>query len=227
MNRTVASLADLAWRLNWRRRRLPVAGTGDKAFPPLILMTDSLRLPDPLAAVASLPAGSAVILRHYEAPGRQDLARELAVLCRRRRIRLLIGGDARLAYAVGADGLHLPEWLARRGPGKWRRWRRADWIVTAAVHSPASLFRAAGAGADAALLSPVFATVSHPDVRMLGPLKFTAWCRLSPLPVYALGGISTANVRRLKDCGNVGFAGIGGFSEDSKRRSVRVPVKSL
>ncbi|MDP7344501.1 MAG: thiamine phosphate synthase [Alphaproteobacteria bacterium] len=93
-----------------------------------------------------MPAGGAVILRHYGAPGRQDLARELAVLCRRRRIRLLIGGDARLAYAVGADGLHLPEWQVRRGPGRWRRWRPPGWIVTAAAHSPASLFRAAGAG---------------------------------------------------------------------------------
>jgi thiamine-phosphate pyrophosphorylase len=176
-------------------------------------MTDSQRLPNPLAAVASLPAGGAVILRHYGAPGRQDLARELAALCRRRRIRLLIGGDARLAYAVGADGLHLPEWQVRRGPGRWRRWRPPGWIVTAAAHSPASLFRAAGAGADAALLSPVFATASHPGAGTLGALKFTAWCQLSPLPVYALGGISAANIDRLKDCGSIGFAGIGGFSE--------------
>ncbi len=209
----MASLADLRWRLNWPTRRLPALGTGGQVFPPLILMTDSLRLPDPLAAIASMPAGSAVILRHYGAPSRQDLARELAVLCRRQRLSLLIGGDARLACAVGADGLHLPEWLARRGSGKWRRWRRPGWIVTAAVHSPAFLFRAAGAGADAVLLSPVFATASHPGLKVLGALKFAAWCRLSPLPVYALGGISAANAGRLKDCGNVGLAGIGGFSD--------------
>ncbi len=47
----------------------------------------------------------------------------------------------------------------------------------------AGLFSAARAGADAALLSPVFWTASHPLAPALGPLRFAAWCRSSPLPV--------------------------------------------
>ena len=68
------------------------------------------------------------------------------------------------------------------------RWQR-EWLVTAAVHSPAALRAAAAAGADAALLSPIFATASHPDVRTLGLQRFAALAQASPLPVYALGGI--------------------------------------
>ena len=86
-------------------------------MPPLILMTDARRLPNPLAAIRRLASGSALILRHYEAPDRQELAKRLARECRRRGIRLLIAADWRLAAAVGADGIHLPEGLARRGPG--------------------------------------------------------------------------------------------------------------
>ena len=105
--------------------------------------------------------------------------------------------------------------MARRGPGIWQPWRRPDWIVTAAAHSRAALFRAARAGADAALLSPVFWTASHPLAPALGPLRFAAWCRSSPLPVYALGGISARTARRLRAGGGAGFAGISGFTAES------------
>ncbi len=77
--------------------------------------------------------------------------------------------------------------------------------------SPAALFRAARAGADAVLLAPVFQTASHPDSRPLGCLRFAAWCRESPLPVYALGGVSETSRRRLKGSGAAGLAGIGVF----------------
>ena len=182
-----------------------------RALPDFILMTDEKRLADPLPVVRSLPENSAVILRHYDFPGRKDLAVRLVALGRRRGIRILIAGDARLAKKVGADGLHIPEYLAARGPGRWRAWRRPDWLVTAAAHSPAALFRAARSGADAALLAPVFQTASHPDSRALGCLMFAAWCQESPLPVYALGGVSKTSQRRLKGSGAVGLAGIGVF----------------
>lgn len=200
------SLAELARRLQARRRR-----AAERPLPGLVLMTDSRRLPDPLAAAARMPPGSAVILRHYDAPDRKALAVRLKQVCRRRGIRLLIAGDARLAAVVGADGLHLPEYMvARRGPS-WRLWRRPGWLVTAAAHGDRALFRAARAGADAALLSPVFATASHPGERTLGPLRFTGLAVRAPLPVYALGGLDAAGARRLGGAPLAGFAGIGGI----------------
>jgi len=210
----MARLSILARRLN-----SPVPG-----LAPLILMTDTERLADPEIAVDSMPQGSVVILRHYGAEGRLALSRRLSALCRRHRLKLLIAADARLAAALGADGVHLPEAMALQGPGAWRRWRRPGWIVTAAAHSPAALFGAARAGADAALLGPVFHTASHPDARPIGVPRFTAWCRLSPIPVYALGGISTATAPRLAASGAVGFAAIGAWRPPPRRRPVRPGV---
>lgn len=193
-------------------RRLNLDGNprahGPKKLPPLILMTDSERLADPLPAATALPRGSAVILRHYGDSCREELARSLSLVCRRRGLLLLVAGDAHLALRVGAAGLHLPEGLSRRGFGFWRGWHRPDWIVTAAAHSPAALWRAFHNGADAALLSPVFETSSHPHARTLGPLLFATWSRLSPLPVYALGGVSATNADRLMCPGLAGFAAI-------------------
>jgi len=186
-------------------------------LPLLILVTDRARLPDPAPAIGRLPPGSAVILRHYDAPDRADLARRTAALCRRRGVRLLIAGDWRLAAAGGADGVHLPEAMAWRGRPAWggTQPRRPGFLVTAAAHSPAALWRAARAGADAALLSPVFATASHPDADAIGVARFAAWCRGAPLPVYALGGVGPGTARRLAGTGAAGVAGLGALAGDA------------
>ena len=178
------------------------------ALPALLLMTDEARLADPLPAARALPAGSGIILRHYGAPERAALARQLAAIARRRGLFLLVGEDPALARRVGAHGVHLPERAVRRAAVV--RWQR-HWLITAAAHSPAVLRLAAAAGADAALLSPVFATASHPDVRALGPQRFAALVQASPLPVYALGGIDVARARLLQGSGAAGIAGIGGL----------------
>jgi thiamine-phosphate pyrophosphorylase len=172
-------------------------------------MTDAVRLPDPVAAILGLPPCSAVVLREWDRGKLATLARRLLPLCRRRKVRLLIAGDWRLARAIGAGGLHLPEAAVRRGASRWRRMRRRDWVVTAAAHSPLAIRLATRLGVDAVLLAPVFATASHPEARTIGPLRFVRWTRESPLPVYALGGIDAPHARRLRASGAVGFAGIG------------------
>jgi thiamine-phosphate pyrophosphorylase len=183
------------------------------ALPLLILMSDARRLPEPERVVRALPRGGIVVFRHYGVADRRERARRLVNAARRCGVRVLIAGDARLAAAVGADGVHLPEGLARQGPGPWRTWRRKRWLVTAAAHGRAALFRAARARADAALLGPVFATSSHPERAPLGAIRFARLCRPSPIPVYALGGLTPVSVRRLAGAPLAGFAGIGGIAQ--------------
>lgn len=209
LGKKAMSISDPRHGLNYSWPAIP--GRGPGGWPAFILMTDAARLADPVAAARALPPNSAVIFRHYGVSGREDLARRLVAVARRRNFKVLIAADARLALKVGADGLHLPEAMAAHGSGLWRAWRRPGWLVTAAAHSPAALFRAKAAGADAAVLSPVFATASHPQAAALGAVRFASWCRRSPLPVYALGGLTASGVRRLKGSGALGFAGISGF----------------
>ncbi len=124
---------------------------------------------------------------------------------------LLIAGDWRLAAGLRADGLHLPESMVRRGARPWRASPRR-WLVTAAAHSSAAVRRAAACGADAVLVSPVFPTASHPGRPTLGVLRFVQLVRGSPVPVYALGGLTATTAPRLAASGAAGFAAIGGLS---------------
>ncbi len=205
----MATVTEVAASLN---RRHPAGGR----LPAVILMTDEARLPDPARVVAGLAPGTMAILRHYGDPDRARLAAELAGICRASGVLLSIAGDARLAAAIGAAGVHLPEQALRGG-----RRAAADsrLLVTAAAHSLPALRRAALAGADAALLSSVFATASHPGAPVLGPQRFARLVREAPLPVYALGGIDRRTAPRLAASGAVGIAAIGALiSEDLSRR---------
>jgi thiamine-phosphate pyrophosphorylase len=202
---STASLANLSFRLNR-------VGGYSNILPGVILLTDTERLPDPLPAAAALPPGSAVILRHYDDPGRETLGRDLLALCRQRGLKLLVAGDWRLAWKLGAHGVHLPEWQLRRPPP---RRRTANWLITAAAHSPKALIQAARLGADAALLSPVFATASHPGASGIGLQQFARAVRRAPIPVYGLGGIHEGNAHRLKHCGIAGIAAISGLADEA------------
>ena len=173
-------------------------------------MTDHVRLPDSESVAMTMPKSWGLVFRHYDHPDRRSLARKTAALCRARGVLCLVAGDWRLADAVGADGVHLPEALLHIGTlAPLKLWSRRGKFVTAAAHGPSGLRRAAALNLDAALLSPVAATASHPDRRPLGVLKFSALVRARTLPVYALGGMTFAHGRTVAALGGAGIAGIG------------------
>lgn len=176
-------------------------------LPSGFFLTDETRTPNVLAAIENLPPGVGVIFRHYRAPDREGLAEQAARVCKDQKRIFLIGADGCLALKVGASGLHLPRWAKAAGFAVAPRDRR--WLVTASAHSVAGLRRARDFGADAVLLSPVFVTLSRPGDRPLGIHGFARMCRMIDVPVFALGGITEENFRRLPPIANLaGPAGI-------------------
>lgn len=183
-------------------------------LPPRWLVTDARRLPDPLPAIGRLQRGDGVLFRHYELPPAQRLAlaRQVARLCRRRGLVLVVAGDVRLARAVAADGLHLPQALIGRAPMARRTGLR---LVIAAAHDAGAVAQAARCGVDAVLVSPVFATASHPGAAPLGVPRLAALAIAATrrgMAVYALGGITPDSFRRLRHLSLAGYAAIGIFA---------------
>jgi thiamine-phosphate pyrophosphorylase len=168
-------------------------------LPPLALMTDDERLPDPVPAAKALPRGSLIVLRARDAARRAELAAALRPLPHF----LLIANDAALAARIGADGIHLSE--AGAHDAAHFRALRMRWLITAAAHG-----HLPGGPFDALFLSPVFPTRSHPGAPVLGAVRANALARQSRTPVYALGGVTPANSRLLH--GFVGIAAIGALS---------------
>jgi thiamine-phosphate pyrophosphorylase len=192
-----AKLARQAARLNAR---------GGRRLPSLILMTDDSRDADWAEAVRGLPRGAAVIVRHRNAGAREALARQLKPLCTARGVKMLVAEDVRLAVRVRADGVHVPERHAARLRGVRRAHPR--WLITSSAHGAAAI--AAAQSADAVLISPVFATASHPAQQALGAVRFAALAA-GARAAYALGGIDGDSAQRLAALRLAGVALIGGW----------------
>ncbi len=167
-------------------------------------MTDAARAPEPELVARAMPAGSAIILRDYDLPARRALARRLCAIARSKGVLFLVGEDAALARAIGADGVHLPSWAAAPD-------NRSGLIVTRACHTERDLLESADRGADIALLSPVYSTGSHVGAPSLGADEFRRLAATAPIPVLALGGVDERNATALAGPNVAGFAAIGAF----------------
>ena len=66
-------------------------------------------------------------------------------------------------------------------------------------HDPEQLAAAAAAGADFALLSPVWPTASKPGLAGLGTARAGAWTADAGLPVLWLGGVTVERVAAVRD----------------------------
>lgn len=203
---TLDHLIDFADKL------IPARGAGGKPLPRLWFLTDRGRVPDPAAVIARLPRGCGVILRDYEYDGRRELATELAAAARAGDHLFLVAGDPLLAEAVGADGFHAPQWQLEARDLRSLRISCPHWLITAACHDQGALERAARAGADAGLVSPVFATKSHPGAPVLGIEGLRGMVEATRLPVIALGGIDGGTVDGLKELPIAGIAAIGALA---------------
>lgn len=185
-------MADLAARA---RRLAPPMRRG-RRLPALWLVSDLVRLPDPLAAAARLPRGAGVLARDLAAP----VLLRLAALARRRGLMLLVAGDGRAALAA-RSGLHLPDRRRARNVLPFLLARRAGApcaVLAIAAHGGAtSAARARRLRPDLAFLSPIFATRSHPGAAALGPLRWLAAARRLPVPAAALGGVAPVTARRV------------------------------
>ncbi len=122
---------------------------------------------------------------------------------------LLVSDDPRLAVRIGAEGIHVPERAASRVPGLRRMNPR--WIVSTSAHGADSIARANQLKPDLLLVSPLFATGSHPGAQTLGTTRFAALAVASRVPVHALGGIDGARVMRVVHLPLRGIALIRGW----------------
>ncbi|MBF5041075.1 thiamine phosphate synthase [Aggregicoccus sp. 17bor-14] len=180
-------------------------------LPRLVVITDwglpRARLLGSLEAALSAGPEVAVQHRHPGVGLRQFLeeARVLAALCERLARPLFINGRLDVALLLGAH-LHLP--AGGLTPADVRPALPAGRLVSAAVHDAREA--ADAAGADLALVSPVYAPGSKPDDTRapLGPAGYAALRAQLSCPALALGGIDPVRAAALPDAD--GFATISG-----------------
>jgi thiamine-phosphate diphosphorylase len=120
--------------------------------------------------------------------------------------RVLVNDRADVAFAAGADGVHLPE---RGLPPECARALREDWIIGRSIHDapPADI----AAHADYLLFGTVFRTASKPGAPVAGVDGLRRAAATLDTPVLAIGGITPARAEACMAVGAAGVAGIGMF----------------
>lgn len=204
-----ANLAKLARQLNRRNGcRNPI--TPRNLFPSIVLMTDTARLQDPVPVLADIPSGSLVIFRHYDHPDRNRIAFQTRQACRRYHHYFSVANDVGLAQRLNADGIHLQDKPLDPRIRIILRKKVNRWIITAAAHHRRSANRWLGLNGLSPIvgekiaglvISPVFATATHPDA---APIEHRIRCEIPQLALaknctaIALGGINDQNARTLR-----------------------------
>lgn len=179
------------------------------ALPNLLFFTDPARIADPEAVAERLPRGAGVVFRAFGAADAQEQGLRLRAIADARGLILLVGADEVLAAAIHADGVHLPERSRESAPGL--RERRSDWLITIAAHHLDAVTAASALGADALVVSPVFASNSPSAGTPLGVEGLKALVAATDTPIYALGGIRAGTVNALENTGIVGLAAVEAF----------------
>jgi thiamine-phosphate pyrophosphorylase len=181
--------------------------------PPLLLVTDrhQARLPLTEAVAAALAAGCRwVSLREKDlaADDQIALARTLLPSVRRHGARLTVHGDAALAKACGADGVHLS---AGSDPARSRAVLGAGKLIGVSIHTVTEAEAIDPNTVDYAVAGPAYETASKPGYGPeIGRKGLGEIARAARVPVLAIGGINAARVAEVLAAGPVGVAVMGG-----------------
>jgi thiamine-phosphate pyrophosphorylase len=190
------------------------------SLPTTYLISDRRLVPDGklLSVIESLlEAGLGMLqLREKDLSAAElfPLALQLRQLTRRYNCKLLINDRVDLALAVEADGVHLgghslPTTVVREllGPQK---------LIGVSTHSAAEISPVTAAGADFITFGPIFHTPSKAAFGApVGLTELRQACRISQIPLFALGGINLQNAAEVMTCGADGVAMISTLLTDS------------
>ncbi len=178
--------------------------------PTLYLVTDSTGRTDEdfLAIVERACEGGVTLLqlREKERDGRDylRLAKRVKAVAARFHIPLLLDDRVDVAFAAGADGVHvgqsdLPVSEARRilGPDK---------IVGATAKTVPQALEAFEQGADYLGTGAIFPTTTHVKTVLTPVSTLCAVCRAVPIPVVAIGGLNAGNLSVLEGAPIAGVA---------------------
>ncbi|HEX5646703.1 MAG TPA: thiamine phosphate synthase [Nitrospira sp.] len=171
--------------------------TGGRSLPSLIEQAVNAGLPAVQLRERDLSTGELLAL-----------ACEIRSITLPRAVPLLVNDRVDLALAMNLDGVHLranslPVPVAHRLVG-------TDRLVGVSTHSLSEVEQANRDGADYVLFGPIFDTPSkRPFGPPLGLAVLTEVCRHSTIPVFAVGGVTSASVSDVRGAGAHGVAVIG------------------
>jgi len=149
-----------------------------------------------------------VIYRNYNHPKREIELFKIAKACKKKRYKLFVSNDIKLALKVRADGIYIPAFNKTK---MFLNLEKKNLIVLGSAHNQKEIQKKILQRCKAIFLSPVFYV--NKSNSFLDIHKFNSLSYLNKINMLALGGINEHNINKLKLLHIKGWGGIGIFKK--------------
>lgn len=137
--------------------------------------------------------------------GHLSVAELALAACRKHGALLIFNGSVEIALEARCDGVHLGSESLMKCI---KRPALEGFLVSAACHGREEISQAEKIGVDFIVLSPVFATKTHPEAVPIGWQRFGELVEGTRIPVFALGGMRPEMLAEAQKHGAWGIAAI-------------------
>ena len=157
-----------------------------------------------------------VIYRNYNERKRENELIKIANACKKNRYQLFVSNDAKLALKVKADGIYIPSFNKTK---YFSNLEKRNVVILGSAHNQQEIQKKISQNCSAVFLSPLFSV--EKSKKFLGLHQFNYLSYMSKINIFALGGITENNIRKLKLLYVSGFGGIRIFK---KKPAYKRPV---
>ena len=157
-----------------------------------------------------------IVYRNYKDRNRENQLVKIARACKKNRYQLFVSNDVKLVYKVKADGIYVPSFNKTK---KFSNLEKKNISIIGSAHNQKEIHKKVSQNCKAIFLSPLFYVKKSKN--FLGLHKFNYLSCLNKIDIFALGGISENNIRKLK---LLDIKGIGGIRLFKKKPASKRPV---
>jgi len=159
-----------------------------------------------------------IIYRNYNERKRENELIKIAKACKKNRYQLFVSNDTKLALKVKADGIYVPSFNKTK---YFLNLEKKNVVILGSAHNQQEIQKKISQNCSAVFLSPLFNV--NKSKKFLGLHQFNYLSYMNKINIFALGGISENNIRKLKLLYISGFGGIRIFK---KKPAYKRPVFS-
>ena len=149
-----------------------------------------------------------IVYRNYKDENRENQLIRIAEACKKSRYQLFVSNDLKLAYKFKADGIYIPSFNKSK---KFLNLEKRNIKIIGSAHSQKEIHKKIEQNCKAIFLSPLFHIKKSKNYLNLH--KFNYLSLLNRTKIFALGGISENNIKKLKLLKIKGFGGINLFKK--------------
>lgn len=177
---------------------------------------------------AAIKGGAGMIqLREKNIPEDEYIKKAVSLLrvTKKYNVPLIINDNVTVAYALGADGVHLGQ--SDGEPVAARKILGGKAIIGVTAKTVEQAVRAQTAGADYLGSGAMFVSSTKPDAAAMSAETLRDICSSVSIPVYAIGGITAENCSALKNTGIAGIAAVSSVFDSISAEGITDNAKKL